>query len=198
MKTATASSPTSAARAESVCAGTAARSVPTAIKNAPKKRNSLAPAKRGRGNFMSLYTIYLRPLARAQIESRCNLKLLLRLVLASRPHQRLAPFEMQPAPVRRVFAGFLELGNREVGAALQDQRHTPALQRIGEVRAFRVGALELGDGAVEIALRKKHPAPFSIRKRDVRRTRGDRREPARGAVPIVLQRGDVAADAHAE
>src|SRR5579862_2804544 len=56
--------------------------------------------------------------------------------LVAGPVQRLAPFEMQAAPARRVLVRFLELRDGEVGAILRDQRLAPHLQRIGKVRTF--------------------------------------------------------------
>src|SRR6185437_16116783 len=73
-----------------------------------------------------------------QAERRGDGELLARLVAMARPPQRLAPFEMQPAPAGRVVVGFLEFGQREVRAVLGDQRLAPQLQRIGKMRAFPV------------------------------------------------------------
>ena len=68
-------------------------------------------------------------------------ELRLGLVLLARIDQRLAPFQMQPAPVGRVFVGFREFRQRQVRLVLRHQRLAPAFQRIGEVSAFLAAVL---------------------------------------------------------
>ena len=99
--------------------------------------------------------------------------------------QRLAPFQVQPAPVGGVFLGFRELRQRQVRLVLRHQRLAPAFQRIGEVRAFLVGERELRDGAVGVALRQQHLRPSRHRRREstARQLHGAG-EPAIGAAPI--------------
>src|SRR5215469_7278576 len=64
-----------------------------------------------------------------KIKSCRRRELLLRTRLVAPPVQRLAPFEMQPAPVGRVLVRFLEFRAREIGAVLRDQCFTPHLER---------------------------------------------------------------------
>src|ERR1700722_1981422 len=92
--------------------------------------------------------------------------LLLRFVLLSGVEQRLAPFEMQPPPIGRVFVGFFELREGEIGAISQHQCFAPHLQRVGEMRAFLVGKRELLDGGVIPTFVEKHLAPFGVSERD--------------------------------
>src|SRR5262249_34560114 len=109
------------------------------------------------GLWMSMSSPQTHTLARFR-----QRELLRRFVLAASVGERLAPFLMQPRPIRRVSRSFLEFRDREVRAVLRDQRLTPHLQRIGEVRAFLVGAFELPDRAVEIALAQQHFAPVGV------------------------------------
>ncbi len=68
--------------------------------------------------------------------SDADSKLLLRIVALARPPQRLAPFEMQAAPVRARTCSLPRIREREIGAALRDQRFAPHLQWIGERGPF--------------------------------------------------------------
>jgi hypothetical protein len=94
-----------------------------------------------------------------QAQMRGLRKLFRRAGLVAGPRQRLAPFQMQAAPVGRVFVRFFKLSECEIGTVLRDERLAPHLQRVGEMRVFPVRGFELRDGAVEIASRHQHRAP---------------------------------------
>src|ERR1700722_13483308 len=81
-----------------------------------------------------------------KIERSGDGELLRRFVLAPRVKQRLAPFQVQPPPVGRVFVRLLEFRQREVGAVLQYQRFAPQLERIREMRTLAIGVPEFCDG----------------------------------------------------
>jgi hypothetical protein len=61
----------------------------------------------------------------AKIELGGYLILCASLVFASSITQRLAPFQMEPSPVGRVFLSFLELGHCETGTVFSHQRLAP-------------------------------------------------------------------------
>src|SRR5579871_3288520 len=90
-------------------------------------------------------------LFRTQIQSTGGLKLRVCVGHSAEIEKCLAPFEMQPAPVGCVLAGFLEFREREVGAIFQHQRFAPHLQRIGETRAPCMRCRKPCHGPVEIA-----------------------------------------------
>src|SRR5690348_14726398 len=81
---------------------------------------------------------------RCQVKRSSKRELLLRLFFVSRITQRLAPFEVQPSPIGRVFVGFFELRQREVRAVLRHQSFAPTFQRIGEARALLIREPKLG------------------------------------------------------
>jgi hypothetical protein len=72
-------------------------------------------------------------LAGRPVKSRGQGKLLLRFILLAGEDQRLAPFQVQAAPVGRVFLRLRELFQRQV-------RRAPVFQRIGEMWAFRANS----------------------------------------------------------
>src|SRR6478752_5710561 len=80
-----------------------------------------------------------------EIEGGGAAELRLRLFLFARVQKRLAPFQVQAAPVGSVFFRFRELLRRQVRLVPGHQRLAPAFQRIGEMRALAVGDLELSD-----------------------------------------------------
>ena len=60
-----------------------------------------------------------------QEQSARNFELLLRLGTTPEPHQSLSPFEVQAALVERIFCGFFELYQHQVGAVFGNQGLTP-------------------------------------------------------------------------
>ena len=83
------------------------------------------------------------------------------------PPQRLAPFQMQPAPVGRVFVAPLRISRargRSGSCAISASPHISS----GSAKCgpFSLRDLELRDGAVEIAFRQQHRAPFGVGERE--------------------------------
>jgi hypothetical protein len=52
-------------------------------------------------------------------------ELLLRARFIARPQERLAPFEMQAAPVRRLFVGLSKFRDSKIASIIADQRFAP-------------------------------------------------------------------------
>ena len=124
-------------------------------------------------------------------------ELFLRLVLFARIDQRLAPFQVQPAPVGGVFVSFREFRQRQVRLVLRHQRLAPAFQRIGEVRAFLVGQRELRDGLIRLAARQQGLTPIGHRQREWRAHHAPLWRTSNPLCPIVSLAGDLAAHADA-
>ena len=132
-------------------------------------------------------------LRRRQIEARSGGELFLRAGYIAGPQQRLAPFHMEAAPVRRIFRRLREFRERKIGAVLADQRFAPHFQRIGEVQAFLIGEREFFDRAVKIALRQQHRAPIAIGEGNRGRIARRAREPPGRTCPFFSERVDISA-----
>src|SRR5215469_9551175 len=97
-------------------------------------RAALSPPPRAATSWVSSFmpcthAYELGPVGWGKIQSRDGCELLLRGRLIATPVQRLAPFEVQPAPVRSVVVRFLEFRQREIGAVLLHECFAPHLQR---------------------------------------------------------------------
>ena len=90
-------------------------------------------------------------------------------LFVTRIGERLAPFEMQTAPMGRVFVRFFEFGECQIRVVLLHQRFAPHLERIGKMRAFRMRLRKLCDGSVILSITQQHRAPIGSGERHRRR-----------------------------
>src|SRR5262245_37654432 len=89
-------------------------------------------------------------------------ELLRRHILLARVDQRLAPFEVQPAPVWGVFLSLRKFVDRQIRLVLGHERLAPTFQRICKVRTFLVGKPEFLYCRIGLVAIKKRSAPIIL------------------------------------